>query len=121
MSQHPLYTTKGEWVAMLMDGFLYNTRGEWIGWVDQDSNVYSIEGEYVGWLNRDFRVLRKRSLGEVVPHKPPPQPSALRVTMPSSVPLPPLMAELTYDTKDVFDEMPEKLSPMDFDKAQDID
>jgi len=35
--------------------------------------------------------------------------------------LAPLMAELTYDTKDVFDEMPEKLSPIDFDKAKDID
>ncbi len=117
----PIYTTKGEWVALLVDGYLYNTRGEWIGWVDRESSVYSVEGDYVGWLARDFRVLRKRSLGEHVPHKLPPRTPAARISVPASVPLPPLMAELSYDTKDVFDEMPEKLSPIDFDKAKDID
>jgi hypothetical protein len=80
-----------------------------------------VEGDYVGWLARDFRVLRKRSLGEFVPHKPPPHTPPARITVPSNVPLPPLMAELSYDTIDVFDEMPEKLGPIDFDKAKDID
>lgn len=121
MAQFPIYTTKGDWVALLVDGYLYNTRGEWIGWVDRESNVYATEGEFVGWLARDFRVLRKRSTGEFVPHKPPPRTPPLKITAPASVPLPPMMAELGYDTVDVFDEMPEKLSPIDFDKAKDID
>lgn len=117
----PIYTTKGDWVALLVNGYLYNTRGEWIGWVDRESNVYAIDGAYVGWLARDFRVLRKRAMGEFVPHKPPPRTPPLKIELPVSVPLPPMMAELSYDTKDVFDEMPERLSPIDFDKAKDID
>ena len=121
MAQFPLYTTRGEWAGMLIDGYLYNTQGEWIGWVDKDSHVYSVDGEYVGWLSKDFRVLRKRSLGQVVPHRALPARPPLRVEVPTSIPLPPLMAELTYDTKDVFDEMPEKLSPLDFDRAQEIE
>jgi hypothetical protein len=117
----PIYTTKGDWVALLVDNYLYNTRGEWIGWIDRESNVYAIDGAYVGWLARDFRVLRKRAMGEFVPHKHPPHTPTRKIEMPVSVPLPPMMAELSYDTKDVFDEMPERLSPIDFDKAQDID
>jgi len=42
--------------------------------------------------------------------------------MPSAAPLPPLMSELSYDTVDVFDEMPERLHTLDADPAaKDID
>ena len=30
----PIYTTSGEWVAMLEGNYLYDTYGEWVGWLD---------------------------------------------------------------------------------------
>ena len=120
-NQFFIYTTRGEWVALLVDAYLYNTRGEWIGWVDRESRVFSAEGYYLGWLNRDFRVLRKRVIEDTPPFKLPPRQPTGRITIPANSPLPPLMGDITYDTIDVFDEMPEKLSPRDMDKAKDID
>jgi len=35
MQQTPIFTSSGEWVAMLVDGMLYNVQGDWIGWVDE--------------------------------------------------------------------------------------
>jgi hypothetical protein len=121
MPQHPLYSTRGEWVAMLIDRYIHDTRGEWIGWVDKDGKVFSVAGEYAGWLSKDFRVLRQRMLDELVPRRPPPVRSRERVQMPATIPLPPMMAELSFDTIDVFEEMPELLTPLDLDHLPDID
>ena len=122
MPQFPLYSTAGDWVGLLVDGHLYSRQGEWVGFVDRDSRVFSVSGEYVGWLARDFRVLRKRDVGQTVPRRQPPARPALKIKMPTSAPLPPLMAELGYDTVDVFDEYPERLHTVDNDPdAQDID
>lgn len=119
-TQFPIYTSSGDWAAMLIGRFIYATTGEWIGWIDAEGLVFSARGEYVGWLARDFRILRKREGG--LPHsrrEPPPAPP--RVKLPISVPLPPLMAGIGYDTLDVFEEAAYRLDPMDMDQVQDID
>jgi len=122
MAQVPLYTTRGDWAGMYIDGYLYNPQGEWIGWVNPGGVVFSVVGEYIGTLSKDFRVLRKRDIVETIPRRAPPTRPALKIRMPSSVPLAPLMAELTYDTIDVFEEMPERLHTIDADpSAKDID
>jgi hypothetical protein len=124
MTQFPLYTTRGEWAGLLVNGHLYNTRGEWIGWVERDGTVFSVVGHYVGWLTKDFRVLRKRAVDdetELTRRRPPERPAA-RVPVPSSVPLPRLMPDLPYDTVDVFEELSERLHTLDADPdAKDID
>lgn len=121
MRQFPIYTTRGEWVALLLEtGLIYNPQGDWIGWVDRSGQVYSTLGEYVGWLAKDFRVLRKREPPEPRPRQPIP-PHDKKIQVPRSVPLPPLMSDLMYDTIDVFEDMPERLEPMDYDKVADID
>jgi hypothetical protein len=122
MSTFPLYTTRGQWAGLLIDGHLYNTQGDWIGWVERDGGVYSVVGEYVGWLTRDFRVLRKRGLG-FAPHlrRRPPAGPVEHVTVPATVPLPPLLGETGFDTLDVFEEAPERLHTLDADPdAKDI-
>ena len=119
-TQFPIYTTTGDWVAMLIGRYVYTTAGEWIGWIDAESLVFSARGEYVGWLARDFRILRKREGGPLHPRRDP-LPKPPRVKLPISVALPPLMAELGYDTLDVFEEAAYRLDPMDMDQVQDID
>jgi hypothetical protein len=105
---------------MLIGRYLYNTAGDWIGWVDPQGLVFSARGEYVGWLARDFRILRKREADPAHAHRePPPAPPPER--MPLTVPLPPLMAGISYDTLDVFEEAAYRLDPMDMDQVQDID
>ena len=122
MPQFPLYSTHGDWTGLLVDGYIYSQRGEWVGWVDRESRVFSVVGEYVGWLSKDFRILRKRDTSETLPRRQPPAPPPLKIKMPSAAPLPPLMSELSYDTVDVFDEMPERLHTLDADPAaKDID
>lgn len=118
-TQFPIYTTKGDWAAMLIGRFLYNPLGEWIGWIDAQGEVFNVRGQYSGWLSRDFRILSKRSLGTHPRRDPPPPPP--RVRLPMNVPLPPLMSDLTYDTIDVFEEAPYRLDPMDMDQVQDIE
>ena len=41
-------------------------------------------------------------------------------TPPPPYDVPPLMAELTYDTVDLFEDRPQKLDPLDMDQVQDI-
>jgi hypothetical protein len=118
-TQFPIYTTKGDWAAMLIGRFIYNPQGEWIGWIDAQGLVFNVRGLYVGWLNRDFRILSKRSLGTHPRRDPPPRQP--RVRLPLSVPLPPMLGDLTYDTIDVFEEAAHRLDPMDMDSVQDIE
>lgn len=117
----PIYTTTGDTAAALSGRHIFNLLGEWIGWVDETNQVYSITGEYVGWLTREPRVLRKRVASRRPPRRqPPPHPG--RIRPPATFPLPPMMAEIAFDTVDVLDEMPERLHTADFDQwAQDMD
>lgn len=119
MAAFPLYTSGGRWAGLLIDGYLYNTQGEWIGWVENDGTVFSVVGAYVGWLSRDFRVLRKRSLDDatLLTRRRPPAQRVARMRVPSTVPLPRLMAEIGFDTLDVFEDLPERLHTLDADPA----
>ena len=107
----PIYTTSGATGGFLVYPYIYDAIGEWIGWVEEDRCVYSVIGHYVGWLDRDFRILRRRGEDFSHPNRTPPiRPE--RFYPPAIVPLPPMMAELKYETMDVLDEMPELL-PVD--------
>ena len=119
-TQFPIYTSHGDWVAMLIGRYIYSRDGDWIGWVDAQSQVYSVRGEYAGWLSRDFRVLRHRGDSVIYERRqPPPRPP--RVPLPMSVPFPPMMPDLTYDTIDLFEEAAHRLDPQDMDQIQDIE
>jgi hypothetical protein len=99
----PIYRSDGEWMALLYKGHLFDTQGEWVGWLDGDA-VYAADGEYVGYINKDGRLLRQRVLPYHKRRRPPAQ--RPQIQAPPSVPLPPMFAELSYDTVDVFEETP---------------
>ncbi len=121
MKTVPIYSTRGDWAAMLVDDYyLFNPQGEWIGWVEEDKNVFSVRGVYAGWLSKDNRILRKRNPDTWLPRRPPP-PTPPKLKFPSSVALPPMMSELGYDTIDLFDDEPERLEPMGMEQLEDID
>jgi hypothetical protein len=102
-----IYRTDGEWMAVVCDDNLFDTTGEWVGWLD-GSDVYSLEGDYVGYISQDGRLLRERVLPYRKRRIPPKR--RPRFTSPKSVPLPPLFAELSYSTIDVFEEEPDVFS-----------
>lgn len=119
MPMHPIYTTRGEHAAFFESGQLYNLSGEWIGFVDtRNGYVYSVLGEYVGYISKDGRILRKRAMDDTIPKRNPPAAPGRRV-VPSTVPLPPMVGDLSFDTVDVLDEMPERLHTMDSGELKD--
>ena len=99
----PIYSTNGEWVALLHESFLYDTLGEWIAWLE-GQEIYNRDGQYVGFLSNDRRILRERVRRNrplrPVPFVPP------KIRPPAHVPLAPLFAELPWNTVDVFEEDP---------------
>lgn len=108
----PVYTSLGDWRAVLVFPYVYNTMGEWIGWVTSDKNVFDVDGMYVGWVTNEPRILRRRILDGPIPRRtPPPAPSKIRP--PATVPLPPMMAELPYELMDVLEEEPDRLHTID--------
>lgn len=108
----PIYTSKGEAGAFLCYPYLYNLLGEWIGWVTSEKEVFSILGVYVGYLGSGPRILRKRASDYLNRSKTVP-PIPHRMIPPATIPLAPLMSELTYDTLDVLLEEPEMLHTVD--------
>jgi hypothetical protein len=117
----PIYTTRGDLGAFLAYPYLFNSLGEWIGFVNAEREVYNVYGSYVGKLTGEPRILRKRS--ESYDHDRPtiPIPPG-KISVPAHVPLPPMMAEIRFDTLDVLDEDPELLPTIDFgDERQDLD
>src|SRR5574338_890794 len=101
----PVYNSRGDTDAFLFYPYLYNRNGEWIGWVTSRREVYSVLGFYVGYLSNDPRILRKRATSTLKPRlKPPPEPGRIRV--PATVPLAPMMSELTHSIIDVLAEEP---------------
>jgi len=113
----PIYTTQGDLGAYLLYPYLYNPQGEWIGFVSPEREVYSVLGNYVGMLSLDRRILRKRSYDFSKPSVTPPPPRP-RITIPATVPLAPLMAELSYTLIDVLEDEPERLATVDFDELR---
>ncbi|MBN2555942.1 MAG: hypothetical protein JXA97_08390 [Anaerolineales bacterium] len=108
----PIYSTPGDWVAIMVFPHIFNPMGEWMGWITKDRQVYDVDGYYVGWLSKDPRILRKRVYDKMLPRKSSPEYPG-RVRPPASVPLPPMMAELPYSIIDVMDEEPERLHTTD--------
>jgi hypothetical protein len=117
----PIYTTPGDLGAFMVYPFLFNSYGEWIGFVQPNKDVYSVLGYYVGYLADGPRILRKRSYSFDKPRVDAPTiPGKIKV--PATVPLPPMMSEISLSIVDVLDEEPEKLSTIDFDgMRQDMD
>lgn len=108
----PIYTTKGDAEAFLVYPHIYNRLGEWVGWITPEREIYSVLGHYVGFLGNGPRILRKRAIETATTdRKPPTKPPKL--TLPASVPLPPMMAELNYSEVDVLLNEPERLHTAD--------
>ncbi|GAB4546705.1 MAG: hypothetical protein Fur002_22040 [Anaerolineales bacterium] len=107
----PVYNSKGDAEAYLAYPYLFNRSGEWVGFVTPQRVVYSVLGEYVGTLSDDPRILRKREV-EYYPRLAPPPPP-VKISLPATVPLAPLMSELTHSTVDVLLEEPERLHTSD--------
>jgi hypothetical protein len=108
----PIYSSRGEVEAFLTFPYLFNRSGEWIGWVTPQREVYSVLGDYVGFLTNDPRIVRKRSEDMLRPRlKAPPPPG--RITTPATVPLAPLMSDLTHSLVDILVDEPERLHTID--------
>ena len=117
----PIYTTKGDAEAFLAYPYIFNRNGEWIGFVTPQRDVYSVIGFYVGTLTNDPRILRKRTVEDAPPQVPPP-PKPPKVSLPATVPLPPMMSELTHSLIDVLLDEPERLHTLDHSEyIQDMD
>ena len=108
----PIYSTSGDWAAMLSFPYLFNPVGEWIGWVTSDHDVFDVEGRYVGFLDDEPRILRRRLDEYRIPRRDPPS-APSRITTPALVPLPPFFRELPFEVIDVIDEDPDRLHPID--------
>ena len=108
----PIYNTRGDAEAFLSYPYLFNRSGDWVGFVTPTRDVYSVMGEYVGTITNDPRIVRKRALDEIKPRMSPP-PAPGRIQLPASVPLAPLMPELSHSLIDILLEEPEKLHTSD--------
>ena len=109
----PIYSSRGEVEAFLVFPYLFNRSGEWIGWVTTQREVYSVLGAYVGFLTNDPRIVRRRSEDESSrPRLKMPDPPG-RLNTPATIPLAPLMSDLTHSLVDVLVEEPERLHTID--------
>ena len=108
----PVYNSRGDVDAFLAYPLLFNRNGEWIGWVTPERDVYSVLGYYAGYLTDEPRILRKRVTSTLKPRlKAPPAPP--KILPPATVPLAPMMREITFSTVDVLLEEPERLHTLD--------
>lgn len=117
----PIYTTKGDAEAFLLYPYLFNRNGDWVGFVSPQKEVYSVLGSHVGTLTNDPRIVRKRADDSPLPNlQPPPKPP--KVYPPSTIPLAPLMGDLSHSLVDVLLDEPERLHTLDSgEQRQDMD
>jgi len=115
----PIYNSQGEADAFLVFPNLYNRSGEWIGWATAQREVYSVMGYYVGSLTSDARIVRNRADDSSLKPRLKLPPSAGRIIPPATVPLAPLMKELTHSLVDVLSEEPERLHTVDSGELRD--
>jgi len=108
----PLYTSKGDVEAFLAYPYIFNRTGDWVGFITPQREIYSVLGHYVGYLTDDKRILGKRVTNTLKPHLSPPPPPG-KVYPPATVPLAPMMRELTHSQIDVLLEYPERLHTLD--------
>ena len=114
----PVYSSRGEVEAFLVFPYLFNRSGEWIGWVTAQREVYSVLGAYVGFLTDDPRIVRRRSEHDMRPRQRVSSPPG-RLNTPATIPLAPLMSDLTHSLVDVLVEEPERLHTMDSGELRD--
>ncbi len=121
MTTIPIYNSRGDADAFLEYPYVFNRTGDWVGWVTAKREVYSVLGYYVGYLTNDPRILRKRATSTLKPRlKPPATPK--RIYPPATIPLAPLMSELTHGQIDVLLDEPERLHPLDLgEMREDLD
>ena len=112
MALIPIYNSKGDAEAFLEYPYIFNRTGDWVGFVTKKREVYSVLGNYVGYLTNDPRILRKQATATLRPHIAPP-PTPAKVYPPATVPLAPMMSELSHSTIDVLLEQPELLHTAD--------
>lgn len=108
----PIYCSNGEVEIFLVFPYLFNRNGEWVGCVTPQREVYSVLGNYVGALTNDPRIVRPRADNASRPRlkvSPPPG----RITTPATLPLAPMMSDLTHGMVDVLMEEPERLHTID--------
>lgn len=117
----PIYTTKGDAEAFLVYPYIFNRNGDWIGFVTPQREIYSVIGDYVGTLTNDPRIVRKRATSTLKPRlKPPPRPR--KIYPPATIPLAPMMPELSHSIIDVLLDAPERLHTIDTGESrQDLD
>lgn len=114
----PVYSSRGEVEAFLVFPYLFNRSGDWIGWVTAQREVYSVLGAYVGFLTDDPRIVRRRSEDDMRPRQRVSSPPG-RLNTPATIPLAPLMSDLTHSLVDVLVEEPERLHTMDSGELRD--
>ena len=107
-----VYSSKGDAEAFLAYPYLFNRNGDWIGWVTPRREVYSVLGYYVGHLTNDPRILRKRATSTLKPRLAPPA-TPQKLYPPATVPLAPMMSELTSSLVDVLQDEPDRLHTLD--------
>ena len=112
MTLIPIYDSKGDADAFLEYPYIFNRNGDWVGFVTAKREVYSVIGYYVGYLTNDPRILRKRATSTLRSRLGIPPPPA-KTYPPATIPLAPLMSELSGSTLDVLLEEPERLHPVD--------
>ncbi len=113
MALIPVYDSKGDAGAFLEYPYIFNRNGDWVGFVTPKKEVYSVLGYYVGYLTKDPRILRKITTAALKPRLEVLPPPALKRYPPATIPLAPLMSELTRATIDVLLEEPERLHAVD--------
>lgn len=121
MSGHriiPIFSSRGEVEAFLVFPYLFNRNGEWIGCVTPQREVYSVLGNYVGSLTSDPRIVRPRAADTSRPRLKVSAPPG-RLTTPATLPLAPLMSDLTHSVVDVLLEEPERLHTVDSGELRD--
>ncbi|MFN8413182.1 MAG: hypothetical protein U0Z26_12415 [Anaerolineales bacterium] len=117
----PIYTSRGDAEAFLVYPYLFNRLGEWIGFATPKRDVYSVTGHYVGTLTNDPRIIRKRATATLKPRVEPPPPPK-KVYPPATIPLAPMMSDLTPSMVDVLLDEPERLHTTDSGEGrQDLD
>ncbi len=117
----PIYTTRGDAEAFLVYPYIFNRNGEWIGFVTPKREVYSVIGYFVGTLTNDPRIVRKRATTTLKPRVNPPPPPK-KIYPPATVPLAPLMGDLSHSQVDVLMDEPDRLHTTDAgENRQDLD
>ncbi|GAB1472400.1 hypothetical protein MASR2M66_32780 [Chloroflexota bacterium] len=108
----PIYSSKGDAEVFLKYPYLFNRSGDWVGFVTPIREVYSVRGEYVGMLTNDPRIVGKRATSTLRPRLDPP-PTPPKLHPPATIPLAPMMSDLSHSLIDILLDSPEKLHTLD--------